>query len=125
MKRLRTLSLVAALALAAVAASAQTPTQKLAFDVPDTVAATASVTYSVKMNAGVDTVEKVTCTAGSVTYPAGSTCTAPLPVAVAKGDVIIVTATNAGGSASSAPFTDPGTPGLPAGIKIVIVITVP
>jgi hypothetical protein len=102
-------------------AYAQTVTQTLNWDhLADTLAHVNGYTFALKINANPATQITPTCVAN------GSNVHCTNPITVVAGDVILLTATNAAGSASGTLTYNPGAiPTQPTTITVTVLIKVP
>lgn len=121
MKPTHVFAVLACLVALAPAVVGQTPVWRLQWDQPaPTLAEAQGYLYSVRVDTQAPTSLTATC-AG--TAPA-KLCSAPLPPLTSGPHTLVLTATNAFGSASSAPLA--GAPPLPAiNVTVIVQVTVP
>ena len=99
---------------------AQTPSFKLAWDQPETLAITQTFQYTLKVDNGVATALVPTCVAKGVS----SACTAPLAAMSSGSHTLLLTVFNGFGSTAGDLLTG-GPPSKPLSITVTVTVVIP
>ncbi len=100
--------------------SAQTTTWRLAWDMPEAVGLSQGFVYSLSVDGAAAAPLGATCV---VRAAGGSTCSAALPPMTTGTHTLRVTASNAFGSATSAPYTG-ASPSAPLNLTVTLTVVI-
>lgn len=100
---------------------AQTPTFRIQWDQAEVASITQSYQYTLKVDSGTATLITPTCVVLTGVPGQNSRCTAPLPVLTSGQHVLVLTAFNGFGSASSDPLAG-GPPSRPVNVTVIVIV---